>query len=317
MAFTKATKQNATIKLAITGPSGSGKTYSALLIAKGLGGKTALLDTEYGSASLYADFFDFDTWDELDPSGFPPEYFIRVIKAAEEAGYQNLIIDSLSHEWNGRGGCLELADAIGKTKYRGNSYVAWGEITPRHNKLIEAIIGAKLNIIATMRAKSEYVLNKDEKTGKSTPQKVGLGSVQRDGMDYEFTTMFELDRDSHIACAGKDRTSLFRDPALITEETGQRIAKWLTTPQPAPEKPQKAAQPKLDPVSFVQNDLATRLQNGETPDSILKDYADILKTDDVRPLEALTPDETKLIAIELYCRANPNARKKSKKTDVA
>ena len=85
MAFTKATKQNATIKLAITGPSGSGKTYSALLIAKGLGGKTALLDTEYGSASLYADFFDFDTWDELDPSGFPPEYFIRVIKAAEGA----------------------------------------------------------------------------------------------------------------------------------------------------------------------------------------------------------------------------------------
>ena len=362
MAFTKATKQNATIKLAITGPSGSGKTYSALLIAKGLGGKTALLDTEYGSASLYADFFDFDTWDELDPSGFPPEYFIRVIKAAEEAGYQNLIIDSLSHEWNGRGGCLELADAIGKTKYRGNSYVAWGEITPRHNKLIEAIIGAKLNIIATMRAKSEYVLNKDEKTGKSTPQKVGLGSVQRDGMDYEFTTMFELDRDSHIACAGKDRTSLFRDPALITEETGQRIAKWLTTPQPVtatvsmgmfannlkphfsqsqdeeyekaanaafqlhsptPAKPLPpvpgvqtvSAVKKIDPITYIRADFDNRLQNGETPDSILKDYADILKTDDVRPLEALTPDETKLIAIELYCRANPNARKK-KKADV-
>lgn len=317
MAFTKATKQATSIKLAISGPAGSGKTYSALLIAKGLGGKTAVLDTEGGSASLYADFFDFDTWDELDPNGFPPEYFIYVIKAAEEAGYQNLIIDSLSHEWNGRGGCLELADAIARAKYRGNTFTAWNDVTPRHNRLVNIILNTRLNIIATMRAKSDYIINKDEKTGKSTPQKVGLASIQRDGMDYEFTTMFELDRDSHIACAGKDRTSLFRDPALITEETGQRIAKWLTTPQPAPEKPQKVAQPKLDPVSFVQNDLATRLQNGETPDSILKDYADILKTDDVRPLEALTPDETKLIAIELYCRANPNARKKSKKTDVA
>lgn len=316
MAFTKATKQATSIKLAISGPAGSGKTYSALLIAKGLGGKTAVLDTEGGSASLYADFFDFDTWDELDPSGFPPEYFIRVIKAAEEAGYNNLIIDSLSHEWNGRGGCLELADAIARAKYRGNTFTAWNDVTPRHNRLVNIMLDTRLNIIATMRAKSDYIINKDEKTGKSTPQKVGLASIQRDGMDYEFTLMFELDRDSHIASAGKDRTHLFSDPLIITEETGQRIAKWLTTPQPAPEKPKKAAQPKLDPVSYVQNDLAARLQNGETPDSIFKDYADILKTDEVRPVESLTPDETKLIAIELYCRNHPEARKKSKKADA-
>ena len=317
MGFTKATKQNATIKLAITGPSGSGKTYSALLIAKGLGGKTALLDTEYGSASLYADRFDFDTWDEADPNGFPPEYFIGVIKAAESAGYTNLIIDSLSHEWNGRGGCLELADMLGRTKYRGNSYVAWGEVTPRHNRLVEAIVSAKLNIIVTMRAKSEYVLNKDEKSGKSTPQKVGLGSVQRDGMDYEFTVMFELDRDSHMAIAGKDRTSLFRDPVLISEETGKRVAAWLTTPQTAtPAEPLQAIQPakkaKLDAREYIVKDIDERIQNGETSESITKDYADILKTDEQRPIEHMSEVELKLIATELYCRKNPKARKPKK-----
>lgn len=301
MAFKKATKESATIKLAITGPSGSGKTYSALLLAKGLGGTTALLDTEYGSASLYADQFDFDAWDESDPNGFPPEYFIRVIKAAEEAGYNNLIIDSLSHEWSGRGGCLEIVDALSKGKYRGNSYVAWGEVTPRHSKLIEAIVSAKINIIATMRAKTEYILNKDEKTGKSTPQKVGLGSVQRDGTDYEFTIMFELDRDSHIASAGKDRTSMFYTPCIISEETGQRIKSWLTEPKPVEvPKPKPNEAKKQDPTPFLIQDIAKRTESGETKESILKSYADILKTDDVREIEAMTDLERTTIARFIY-----------------
>lgn len=310
MAFKKATKESATIKLAITGPSGSGKTYSALLLAKGLGGKTALLDTEYGSASLYADQFDFDTWDDADPNGFPPEYFIRVIKAAEEAGYNNLIIDSLSHEWSGRGGCLEIVDTLSRGKYRGNSYVAWGEVTPRHARLIEAIVSAKINIIATMRAKTEYILNKDEKTGKSTPQKVGLGSVQRDGVDYEFTIMFELDRDSHIASAGKDRTSMFYTPCIISEETGQRIKSWLTDPKPVEppkttetqkpvEQPKKETK-KRDPLPFLLQDLTKRMEAGETKDSILKSYADILKTDDIRSPEKLSDVEKSTLANFIY-----------------
>ena len=310
MAFTKATKQATSIKLAISGPSGSGKTYSALLLAKGLGGKTAVLDTEGGSASLYADFFDFDTWDELDPKGFPPEYFIRVIKAAEEAGYNNLIIDSLSHEWNGRGGCLELADAIARAKYKGNTWAAWADVTPRHTKLVETILNTRLNILATMRSKSDYVITKDEKTGKSTPQKVGLAAIQRDGMDYEFTLMFELDRDSHIAIAGKDRTHLFSDPVLITEATGQRIAQWLTQPHPVTATVTVAAVKKTDPRTYVQADFDNRLQNGETTESIIKDYADILKTDEQRPIEALSAADVKYVATELFCRANPNARRK-------
>lgn len=293
MAFQKATKKNATIKLALTGPSGSGKTYSALLIAKGLGGKTALLDTEYGSASLYSDIFDFDTWDEQDPSGFPPEYYIRVIKAAEEAGYQNLIIDSLSHEWSGRGGCLEIADALGRTRFRGNSYVAWGEVTPRHNALIEAIVSAKINIIATMRAKTEYSLNKDEKTGKTTPTKLGIGSIQRDGMDYEFTTMFELDRDSHIASAGKDRTSLFRDPFIITEETGKRISEWLMKPKE-----------KLDPAKYVSEQYSKAVDAGTSPEDLCRMYAEWLHLDEPKPINTLSDDETRNLAIIMYKKFN-------------
>lgn len=304
MAFKKATKESATIKLAITGPSGSGKTYSALLLAKGLGGTTALLDTEYGSASLYADVFDFDTWDDADPNGFPPEYFIRVIKAAEDAGYQNLIIDSLSHEWSGRGGCLEIVDALTKGKYRGNSYVAWGEVTPRHARLIETIVSAKINIIATMRAKTEYVLNKDEKTGKATPQKVGLGSVQRDGTDYEFTIMFELDRDSHMASAGKDRTSMFSTPSVISEATGKLIKSWLTEPvaHPAkqPEPAPKPVQKKRDPMPFLVADLAERIKSGMDVNEVLKYYADILKTDDVRSIEKLSDVEKSTLANAIY-----------------
>lgn len=299
MAFKKATKQNATIKLAITGTSGSGKTYSALRLAKGLGGKTALLDTEYGSASLYADKFDFDTWDESDPHGFPPEYFIKVIHAAEEAGYKNLIIDSLSHEWSGRGGCLELVDAVARAKYKGNSYTAWNEITPRHNKLIEAIVGSKMNIIATMRAKSEYVLNKDERTGKSSPQKVGLGSVQRDGTDYEFTLMFELDRDSHLASVGKDRTSLFKDPIIITEDTGKEILNWLSTEQPIEEpKPEKK---KQNPNDYVLSDFNDRRSNGETQESIISDYSELLQMD-IPDFKELSADDIRTLAIALFNR---------------
>ena len=276
MGFKKATRKDAYIKIAISGVSGSGKTFSALQIAKGLGGKTALLDTEYGRASLYSDFFDFDVWDEQDPAGFPPEYFVRVIKAAEEAGYQNLIIDSISHEWSGRGGCLELVDAIAKARCKGNSYIAWGEVTPRHNKLVEAILSAKINIVCTMRAKSEYVLNKDEKTGKTSPQKVGLGTVQRDGIEYEFTVMFELDRDSHIANAGKDNTFLFKDPGIITEETGRKIAQWLSTSKP--EQSQSTTK-KQNPRDYIQADYNNQKESGKQESEIYAHYSEILQID--------------------------------------
>ncbi len=336
MGFKKATKTALSIKLAISGTSGSGKTYSALLIAKGLGGKTAVLDTEGGSASLYADLFDFDTWDDMDPRGFPPEFFIYVIKAAEEAGYQNLIIDSLSHEWSGRGGCLEIADAIARAKYKGNTFTAWNEVTPRHNRLIDTILGSSLNIIVTMRSKSDYVINKDEKSGKSTPQKVGLATIQRDGMDYEFTLMFELDRDTHMANPGKDRTHLFSDPIIITEETGRLIASWLTAPpdhktvtvssqalaqtiipptspttaykmssvpEPAPTTAPTTApaqKRKMTPEDFILQEFDNREMAGISHSQILAEFMELLPGIKSLDLSELTDEQKQTLATALW-----------------
>ncbi|HAT8010960.1 TPA: ATP-binding protein [Providencia stuartii] len=226
MKFVKALRKKAKLRLALTGPSGSGKTYGALEIAKGLGGKTAVIDTEKGSASLYSDRFDFDVL-ELDPP-FTPERFIEAIGAAQEAGYDNLIIDSITHEWSGSGGCLELLDGIAKAKYRGNTWSAWSDITPRHNAFLDAILRSDLHIIATMRSKTETA-QVDKGNGKKGVDKLGMKPEQRDGVEYEFTTVLDLNHETHTAMASKDRTGLFSNAEVIqlNELTGKKLMDWL------------------------------------------------------------------------------------------
>lgn len=229
MAFQKATKKKSKLRVAIESASGAGKTFSALLLAKGLGGKIAVIDTEHGSASLYSDKFDFDVLELSAP--FAPERYIEAIDEAESAGYDVLIIDSMSHEWNGPGGCLNIVDKIG-----GNSYTAWGKVTPRHDAFIQRILASKMHVIGTMRSKANYETGKDEKTGKMTVEKQGTAPVQRDGVDFEFTVVFDLNQ-NHMAKATKDRTSLFdgKDD-IITERTGKTLLKWLNTgAEPEPE----------------------------------------------------------------------------------
>ncbi|CAG9418339.1 TPA: ATP-binding protein [Providencia alcalifaciens] len=226
MKFAKALRKKAKLRLALTGPSGSGKTYGALEIAKGLGGKTAVIDTEKGSASLYSDRFNFDVL-ELDPP-FTPERFIEAIGAAQEAGYDNLIIDSITHEWSGSGGCLELLDGLAKAKYRGNTWSAWSEITPRHNAFLDAILRSDLHIIATMRSKTETA-QVDKGNGKKGVDKLGMKSEQRDGVEYEFTTVLDLNHETHTAMASKDRTGLFSNAEVtqLNELTGKKLMDWL------------------------------------------------------------------------------------------
>ncbi|MBQ0210186.1 ATP-binding protein [Providencia rettgeri] len=226
MKFAKALRKKAKLRLALTGPSGSGKTYGALEIAKGLGGKTAVIDTEKGSASLYSDRFNFDVL-ELDPP-FTPERFIEAIGAAQEAGYDNLIIDSITHEWSGSGGCLELLDGLAKAKYRGNTWSAWSEITPRHNAFLDAILRSDLHIIATMRSKTETA-QVDKGNGKKGVDKLGMKSEQRDGVEYEFTTVLDLNHETHTAMASKDRTGLFSNAEVthLNESTGKKLMDWL------------------------------------------------------------------------------------------
>lgn len=237
MQFTKATRKRAKLRLAITGPSGSGKTWGALMLAKGLGGRIALLDTEHESASLYAETSGMPEFDSLSLAPpYAPERFIECIQAAESADYDVLIIDSLSHEWFGVGGCLELVDQIARSKYKGNTWSAWNDITPRHRAVLDAILHSPLDIIATMRSKTETA--QVEENGRKKVVKLGMKAEQREGAEYEFTTVLDLVHDGHFATASKDRTGLFRgDPLPISEATGKRLRDWLNSGAAVPEQP--------------------------------------------------------------------------------
>lgn len=223
--FKKAERKRIFVKMALCGVSGSGKTYSALLLAQGLGGKIAMIDTENGSGELYSDLCEYDAA-QLEPP-FSPMKFINAIKEAEAEGYNVLIIDSLSHAWSGQGGILEMVDKKSATSRSGNSFTAWRDVTPEHNKLVDAILQCRMHVIVCMRSKTAYEMQENEK-GKKTPVKVGLAPIQRDGMEYEFTIVFDIDREKHYALASKDRTGLFeKNIDVITPATGELIRKWV------------------------------------------------------------------------------------------
>lgn len=220
--------------MALDGPAGSGKTYTALAIAKHLGDRVALIDTEHASASKYADTFTFDT---LALQSFHPQQYIDAIHAAEQAGYDVLIIDSLSHAWAGKDGALELVDRAAKKSGNGNKYVAWGDVTPLQNQLIDTILAARLHVIATLRTKTEYALEPDAR-GKQVPRKIGLAPVQRDGVEYEFDIVGDLDADHNLTisktrCAALDGVMLNKPG----ENLAQTVKAWLTDGAPVTAPP--------------------------------------------------------------------------------
>lgn len=224
MKLQQAERKQAKIKLGLQGPSGSGKTYSALLMAYGLindWSKIAIIDTENHSADLYAHLGAYQVLDLEKP--FTPERYMEAIDLCENAGMEAIIIDSISHEWEGVGGILDIHGAM-----IGNSFNNWAKVTPRHNAFLQRMLQSNCHIIATIRSKQDYVLS--EKNGKMVPEKVGLKGVTREGVDYEFTIVFELDI-KHQATSTKDRTGLFMDkPSFqISQATGQRILSWCQT----------------------------------------------------------------------------------------
>jgi hypothetical protein len=224
MLLQKAKRKNAKLKMAIQGPSGSGKTYSALLLAYGLckdWTKIAVIDTENHSSDLYADLGDFNVLPLTDP--FTPEKYIEAISVCEMEGMEVIIIDSLSHEWDGSGGILDI-----HSNMAGNSFTNWSKLTPRHNDFISTIIQSSCHVIGTIRTKQDYVLT--DKNGKMVPEKVGLKGVTRDGIDYEFTLVFDIDI-KHQAIASKDRTGLFADKPQKTLGVldGMLLKNWCET----------------------------------------------------------------------------------------
>ena len=223
MALRQAQRRNAKLRIGLFGSSGSGKTYSSLLMASGMAPweKIVIVDTEQGSGELYSHLGPYNTITLSAP--FTPEKYVAAIKECEKAGMQVIIIDSISHEWEGRGGCLELHDNM-----PGNSYTNWGKITPRHNSFIDAILQSPAHIIACGRSKQDYVLQ--EKNGKQVPEKVGLKVITREGFDYEMTLAFDLDIKNN-AVASKDRTGLFKGKPdfVITPETGKSLLAWANS----------------------------------------------------------------------------------------
>ena len=224
MELRKATRKQVKLRLNLSGPSGSGKTYSALLMAYGMTGdwsKIAVIDTENGSADLYEHLGDYQVIELTAP--FSPERYIEAIKACESAGIEVAIIDSSSHEWSGPGGCLELNEKLAHAKYRGNTWSAWNEITPRHDRFVTAVLQSSCHIITCTRSKTETVQGEDKKV-----KKIGMKDIQREGWEYELTVSLNLDRDTHYATASKDRTEIFEhaEPFVITPETGKKIMQW-------------------------------------------------------------------------------------------
>jgi len=223
----KAQRQQAKLRLGLMGPAGSGKTFSALQMAFGLGGKIGLIDTERGSGDLYSHLGDYDVIQIHAP--YEIKKYLAAIHEFEKHGYDVIIIDSLSHAWAGEGGLLEKVDKIKGNSP--NSFGAWRQVTPEHNALVEALLQSPAHIIATMRSKTEYVLETNDK-GKQVPRKVGMAPVQRDGMEYEFTVVLDIS-DAHIAHATKDRTSTLDGSYFkVTAQTGAALKEWLNGAAP-------------------------------------------------------------------------------------
>ena len=245
--FKKATKKQVKARIAIAGPSGSGKTYTGLVAATALaqGGQIAVIDTERGSASLYSDYFDFDVL-ELEPP-FSPQVYKQAIRAAEDAGYGVILIDSLSHAWEGEGGALDLADEATARQRTPNSYTAWREVTPLHREMVDAILQSKAHIVATMRSKTEYAI--ESTNGKTNIRKVGMAPIQRAGMEYEFTVVGDMDVDNKIVIS-KSRFAPLQSKVQLKPDVSffRPFVDWLNSgdanveaPKPTRTKPEPQA----------------------------------------------------------------------------
>ena len=228
----KATRTKAKIRLGLSAVSGGGKTFSALQIAKGIASdwnKIAIIDTENGSADLYSHLGDYNVLPLKAP--YSPEKYIDAIKDCENAGMEVIIIDSITHEWDGKGGLLEE-----HSNMTGNSFTNWATLTPRHQNFIDAILQSKCHVITTVRRKQDYEMSKDS-NGKVKVEKAGLKEVTREGFEYELTLNLELDI-KHNATASKDRTGLFMGkPQFVpSEETGRLIKQWCESGEDVPQK---------------------------------------------------------------------------------
>ncbi|RKS55883.1 AAA domain-containing protein [Gillisia mitskevichiae] len=222
MKLQQAQRSQVKLRIGLSGPSGYGKTYSALLLAFGITQdwkKIAVIDTENNSASLYSHLGDFNVLSLEEP--YTPQRYITAIELCEDAGMEIIIVDSISHEWNGKGGCLEMHEKLG------GRFQDWAKITPYHNSFVDALLQSKCHVITSTRRKVDYSLDRDM-SGKTKVMKLGTKEITREGFEYELTVNFELINDNHLVKASKDRTGLFMDKPefVINQATGRKLKEW-------------------------------------------------------------------------------------------
>jgi len=269
MEIKKVKRRKVKLKIGLSGASGFGKTYSALLLARGMStawDKIAVIDTENGSASLYSNLGDYNTLELNQP--FHPDRYIEAIQTCQKAGMEVIIIDSITPEWSGKGGCLDIHEQEKKKMSRENDYTAWNKVTPLHRKFIDSILQSDCHIITTVRRKQDYDMVKEGE--KTKVVKVGTKEETREGFEYELTINFELINDKHYAKASKDRTSLFMDkePFVINESIGKELILWHNEAEDlekSEEKPNeitlnqsivdKISKSNLDGLGKIYNDL--------------------------------------------------------------
>jgi hypothetical protein len=289
--FHRAVKYDAKLRFAICGPSGSGKTYTLLQVATALGGPVALVDTERGSASKYADIFEFDV---LELGSYDPARLIEIIDDVAKKGYRVMCVDSLSHFWIGKDGELDKVDRAARRMQAPNSFAAWKEVTPLHNALIAKIVSAPLHILVSMRSKTEWIIDRDERTGKTAPRKVGLAPVMRDGIEYEFDVCGDMDQDNTLVITksrcpklaggvflkpGKELADLLKEwLGGVPVESGRSDA-WNDAPV-APEVPKKGAGSAnglggFETVAVITEELAAIWKRMCTPRGVLEEFEDL------------------------------------------
>ncbi len=222
MKLKQAQRHQVKLRIGLSGPSGYGKSYSSLLLAYGITNdwsKIAIIDTENNSASLYSHLGDFNVLTLDEP--YSPERYIEAIKVCEKASVEVIVIDSITHEWRGKGGCLQIHESLG------GRFQDWSKVSPRHQAFIDAILQSSLHIITTTRRKVDYSLDSDM-NGRTKVVKHGTKEITREGYEYELTVNFELINDKHLARASKDRTGLFMDKPefVINKATGRKLMQW-------------------------------------------------------------------------------------------
>lgn len=304
--FRPAKRENISLLIGLAGGTGSGKTFSAMRLAKGMsnGKKFAVIDTENGRASHYAGDFDFDVANLREP--FSPENYLSAIRAADEAGYPVVVVDSISHEWAGYGGVLDMQESE-LDRMAGDNYqkresckmAAWVKPKIAHKHMVQSLLQVKAHVILCFRAEEKIEMVKVDGKTKIVPKQslTGLNgwiSVTEKNLPFELTTsiLFTADRPGipQPIKLQEQHKAFFPLDRVVDEQSGKRIAEWAAggTPalKPSASSPTPAELPPgvnaeefitADQAIYI-GDLITESKSGDVIlKSIFKKYGSIKK----------------------------------------